>query len=156
MNAHAADTNALLRNTHTILVIDWPSRDVPETLARAGFHVIVRGGPGPEDYASFTVQSGTVVRSPCPEPKTVDLVYAHRPVAELPDLIATATALQAGALWTQSGLIGESARDPGGCWLPAEQREAVESLASRAGLAYRSEPYIVDAVRQFTRDRGRD
>jgi hypothetical protein len=38
-------------------VIDWPSREVPETLARAGFHVVVRGGPGPEDYLAYELDS---------------------------------------------------------------------------------------------------
>jgi hypothetical protein len=39
----------------TILVIDWPSKEVPETLARAGFRVVVRGGPGPEDLLGVRV-----------------------------------------------------------------------------------------------------
>jgi hypothetical protein len=36
----------MFSTVQTILVIDWPSREVPETLARAGFHVVVRGGRG--------------------------------------------------------------------------------------------------------------
>lgn len=31
-----ADDRALLAGAHTILVVDWPSREVPEALARAG------------------------------------------------------------------------------------------------------------------------
>jgi len=27
----------------TVLVIDWPTKDVPESLTVAGFHVMVRG-----------------------------------------------------------------------------------------------------------------
>jgi hypothetical protein len=38
-----------LKDMNTVLVIDWPTKDVPESLTMAGFHVVVRGGPGPED-----------------------------------------------------------------------------------------------------------
>ncbi len=41
----------ILQAVETVLVTDWPSRDVPEALVRAGFHVVVHGGPGPEDYS---------------------------------------------------------------------------------------------------------
>jgi hypothetical protein len=44
----------ILKTANTILVIDWPSKDVPESLARAGFQVIVKGGPGPGDYCLRT------------------------------------------------------------------------------------------------------
>ncbi len=54
----------ILECAHSILVIDWPSKDVPESLARAGFHVIAKGGPGPEDYSAYEVDpSGKVVES---------------------------------------------------------------------------------------------
>ena len=33
--------NDVLQNVHTVLVIDWPSKDAPEALAFAGFHVYV-------------------------------------------------------------------------------------------------------------------
>ena len=35
--------NETLKNIDTVLVIDWPTKDVPESLALAGFHV---AGPG--------------------------------------------------------------------------------------------------------------
>jgi hypothetical protein len=34
------DVARLLRGTKTVLLVDWPSREVPETLARAGYAVI--------------------------------------------------------------------------------------------------------------------
>jgi hypothetical protein len=40
------DPEEVLKNVRAVLVIDWPSKDVPEKLALAGFHVYVRGGPG--------------------------------------------------------------------------------------------------------------
>jgi hypothetical protein len=35
----------VLRAAHTVLVVDWPSRDVPTSVAALGFAVPVRGGP---------------------------------------------------------------------------------------------------------------
>ena len=49
----------MIQNVDTVLVIDWPNRDVPEALALAGFHVYV-GGPGPEDYSVYEVSNGQV------------------------------------------------------------------------------------------------
>ncbi len=45
-NSSGMDLKEIFRTVQTILVIDWPSKEVPETLARAGFRVVVRGGPG--------------------------------------------------------------------------------------------------------------
>ncbi len=39
----------ILTGVSSVLVIDWPSRDVPATLAFAGYTVYVKGGPGPAD-----------------------------------------------------------------------------------------------------------
>ena len=138
-----------MQSVRKILVIDWPSKEVPETLARTGFEVVVRGGPGPQDYASYGMEGDSIVRRPCDAPALVDLIYAHRPLVELPQLIATATSLHARAIWTQSGLRSDGSRDPRGCWVPDnEECDAAERVRA-AGLMYLSRPYIVDAVREL-------
>ena len=43
------DADAILRSAESILVIDWPTEELPETLARAGYVVVVKAGPGPDD-----------------------------------------------------------------------------------------------------------
>ena len=52
---HGGQVNPIeiLRAVETVLVIDWPSKEVPELLARARPRVVVRGGPGPEDYSIY-------------------------------------------------------------------------------------------------------
>jgi hypothetical protein len=40
-----AEAGQILRETGSVLVVDWPSKDVPETLTRAGYTVLVKGGP---------------------------------------------------------------------------------------------------------------
>ena len=133
----------------SVLVIDWPDREVPETLARAGFEVVVRGGPGPEDFSSYELRKGKIViRRTGRPPERADLVYAYRPLAELPEIIGAAKALQARAVWTQSGLSAAGVKNRKGCWVPDGDLRTAQALAESAGLLHVSAPYIVDAVRE--------
>ena len=50
----------ILRAVETVLVIDWPSKEVPELLAQARLRVPVRGGPGPEDYSIYQINNNDV------------------------------------------------------------------------------------------------
>ena len=84
-----------LKSTGTV-VIDWPTKEVPDTLARAGLRVVVRGGPGPEDYSLYELRDGAVRTSRLGRaPETADLIYAYRPIAELSSIIETAKRLNA-------------------------------------------------------------
>src|SRR5688572_9557829 len=123
------DAAELLADAKTVLLIDWPSRDVPDTLARSGFTVI--SNDGPDEYNAHEMQGGEVrVRDVGELPKHADLVYTHRPIEELPEVVDTAKALGARAVWIQSGRDKTDAKDPRGCWLPqavsAKAREIVE------------------------------
>lgn len=138
---------AVLVAAHTVLVVDWPSRDVPEALARAGYEVVVHGGPGPEDYAAWALVDGEVVVGPAgPAPKRADIVYSYRPLAELPEIARMAVALGANAVWIQSGLNADGGKDPTGCWLSDTDRAAARNTVETAGLAYVDGPYIVDVL----------
>jgi predicted CoA-binding protein len=138
----------VLAETRRVLVIDWPSRDVPASLAFAGYTVFVKGGPGPADYTAWELDSGEPVSRPLGrEPDRVDLVYCHRPFGELPGIVALARRLGARAFWWQTGLTSGGGKDPSGCWVPPEQSSQVRELAVAAGLAYIDDVYIADAVR---------
>ena len=138
----------VLAETTSVLVIDWPSRDVPASLAIAGFTVFVKGGPGPADYNAWELDSGEPVSRPLGrEPSRVDLVYCHRPLRELPGIIALAGRLGARALWWQTGLASDGGKDPSGCWVPPGESRQARDLAAAAGLAYVDDVYIADAVR---------
>jgi len=142
------------KNIDNVLVIDWPSKDVPESLTKAGFHVVVRGGPGPEDYSVYALSNGEIVtRHLGRAPGRANLIYAHRPVSELPEIIATAKELHAKIIWTQSGLSAASVNDPKGCWIPAEELRLARNLVESAGLTYITEPYIGDVARQIRTSR---
>src|ERR1700687_4503000 len=135
----------IFKNVDSVLVIDWPSREVPETLARAGFHVVVHGGPGPEDYSVYELSGGEVVtRHTGRLPERVDLVYSYRPFAELEGIIATAKSVHAKAIWTQAGVTAAGVKDTKGCWLPEDELQSARDLVEAAGLTFVPQPYIAD------------
>jgi CoA binding domain len=138
----------VLAETTSVLVIDWPSRDVPASLALAGYTVFVKGGPGPADYAAWELDGGEPVsRALGRALDRVDLVYCHRPFGELPDIVALAGRLGARAFWWQTGLSSGGGKDPSGCWAPPEESRQARELAAAAGLGYIDDVYIADAVR---------
>ena len=145
-----ARASRILAQTRSVLVIDWPSRDVPAALAAAGFEVAVKGGPGPTDYTVWEITDGEVATRPLGRAlEHADLVYCHRPFSELPSIIAMAQGLGARAVWRQSGLTSTGAKAPDGCWTPPGESQQGRELAAAAGLNYIDDIYIADAVRAF-------
>ena len=146
---------AVLKSAKTVLVIDWPSKEVPELLARAGFQVVVRRGPGPTDYAVYELKDGQVVsRHVGRRPEQADLIYSYRPLNELPDIVSAAQSVGATTIWTQSGLSAPGIRDVRGCWLPDDEFRSAQQLVQAAGLNYLCQPYIGDVVRSCGRELG--
>ena len=135
------DAKDILKGVETVLVIDWPSKEVPELLARRSINVVVRGGPGPEDYSAYEVKDGEIVvrRTGC-APKHVDLMYSYRPLSELPGIIASAKELGAGTIWSQSGLNADGKKDLRGCWVPESELRAAREMVEAAGLTLIVEP----------------
>jgi hypothetical protein len=145
-----AGARGILARASSILLIDWPSRDVPTTLAAAGFAVTVQGGPEPADYTAWEVRDGEVVTFHIGgAPDHVDLVYWHRPFSELPSIIAVAQRLGATTIWRQTGLTSAGAKAPDGCWVSPGESEQARDLAAGAGLGYIDDVYIADAARSL-------
>lgn len=141
----------ILRSISTILLVDWPSSDVPDTLARAGYHVAFKGGPEPDNYAICEVADDQVVeRRLGGPPDRAELLYSHRPLSELPGIVAMGTALGARALWYQSGVDRTGAKDSRGCWVPEEQSQQARALVEAAGMTYIDDTYIADRVREYS------
>jgi predicted CoA-binding protein len=139
------DVAALLRSTKSVLLVDWPSRDVPDTLARAGFSVV--SNDGPDEYNAYEVVGGELrVRDVGQLPKRADLVYTHRPIDELPEIVDTARSFGAKAVWVQSGRDRTGAKDPRGCWMPEQESARARKIVEDAGLSYIESPYIAEAV----------
>jgi predicted CoA-binding protein len=140
----------MFKTVDVVLVLDWPTKEVPESLTLAGFQVVVRGGPGPEDYSAYELNNGEiVVRRGGRRPERADLVYAYRPFSDLPEIIATAKALQATTIWTQSGLSAAGVKDSKGCWVAEDELRSARNLVQSAGLKYVTEPYIGEVAREM-------
>ena len=141
------DIASILAGARTIMVVDWPSRDVPHSLARAGYEVVVHGGPGPEDYTAYETAGDEVEERHVGRPPAhADIVYSFRPLAELDEILDVARRLGATTVWTQSGLSVDGEKDPTGCWLPAADSAGARAKVEAAGLAYVDRPYIVEAL----------
>lgn len=151
--AAMSEAERVLRTARRVLLVDWPSREVPHTLAEAGYDVFVKGGPAPDAYSSWHLVDGEVRRRDLAEPPDhVDLVYVHRPLDELPGIVQTALRLGATAVWRQSGLDSNGNRDPLGCWLPGTESQEGRRLVRSAGLNYIDDVYIVEALRALGPD----
>lgn len=142
------DGKEILKNAGTILLIDWPSKDVPEALIRAGFRVFVHGGPGAEDYSAYEFRGNEIVsrRTGC-RPEKADLVYSFRPLSEVAKTIAEANAVGAKHLWVQSGLSSDGRKDAKGCWMAQQELRLAENEVKTAGLNLITQPYIGDVAR---------
>ena len=142
------EAGQVLRETSSVLLVDWPSKDVPESLARAGYTVVAKGGPEPGNYWAYEVRDGEVVSRRTGEvPGAVDLVYSYRPIDELPGIAAMAQQLGARAVWLQSGVASDGTKAADGCWLDPAASQAARAAVESAGLTYIEAPCIGDEVR---------
>jgi len=145
------NTTQILQHVHTLLLVDWPSRDVPEALVQAGFVVYVKGGPNPADFFVHEWRDNQLLQKRIGHPPDrADLVYSFRPLAELPGIIDLAKSVHAQIIWTQSGVCSDGSSDLRGCWLSHDDRLSASRLAQAAGLTHVSQPYIADVARQLT------
>jgi hypothetical protein len=144
-----AGAEDILKAATRVLLVDWPSRDVPDTLVRAGYQVYVKGGPETDNFSIQELAGGEVVPRKVGRPDRLDLVYAHRPVDELPGIVAMAKDLGASAIWRQSGLGAGGSKDAEGCWLPEDESRQGRAMVEAAGLRYIDDVYIAGAVRKL-------
>ena len=141
----------LLSTSTSFLLVDWPDRDVPDTLARHGFSVVSHDGPGPTEYNAYRVVDGSVqVRPVDGPPDRVDIVYAHRPIDELAEIVEQARTLNARAVWVQSGLEERRSQEStrmlaGGGRLGARRGRWLRAPSCE----YFDSPYLADAVREL-------
>ena len=144
------EAEQILSAANVVLLVDWPSKDVPETLTRSGFTVIVKGGPEPDRYTAHELSEDKILVRPLGgPPEHADLVYSHRPFDELAGIVALAQDLGAGAVWCQSGLAGDGVDDPRGCWVSESESLKARRLVDSAGMSYIDGTYIADAARQL-------
>ncbi|HYI52914.1 MAG TPA: hypothetical protein VEX57_03040 [Microlunatus sp.] len=138
------DPSETLRAAHHVVVQDYPDRDVPDSLTRAGFAVTIYGGPNTADVVVSELVDGAVVhRQTGRRPDSADLLYVYRPLAELDGILADARRLGVRTIWRQPEAVAGTDPEAG------EWRSRVEA----AGFTYRDEPAINDVARLLTSDR---
>jgi hypothetical protein len=137
----------LLSAARSVLIVDWPSRDVPDTLAAAGFAVTVKSGPGADDFSTLQLRNGGAGVGACHCPEAVDIVYVHRPIEEFSDILQLARRLDAKAVWYQSGLGENHEKGPTGCWLSDEVCRDLRARVEAAGMRFIAKSYIADVAR---------
>jgi predicted CoA-binding protein len=140
------DARQILEEASSVLVVGDPSADVPDTLVRAGFDVIVKTGES--GYEARELAGDEIVEHPVEIPAKLDLVYVHGSVQDLAAILMIARSLGAEALWFQSGRTEGGASDPKGCWLPQDEASQARQSAETADLGYVDDVYIADAVRE--------
>jgi predicted CoA-binding protein len=131
----------ILAEAKSILLIDYPGRIVPDTLARAGFSVTAHGGPRPDDYFAFETDGGDVIeRHIGAPPKHADIVFMYRPLDELDMILESAKAVRAKTIWFQPddnppvekalARAEEDARNEGFAWTSGPILEAANALTA--------------------------
>ena len=125
------DAHDALNRSKIAVAIDWPSPDVPRSLAAAGVRTFSHEGPGDDEWYVYEGDARAHAEAP---PTAADLVYTYRPVEELAGIVEFARKLGAHTIWFEEGR-----RSP-------EAASAARPIVEAAGLAYLDEPYIVDAL----------
>ncbi|HZC27732.1 MAG TPA: hypothetical protein VE287_11960 [Actinopolymorphaceae bacterium] len=143
----------ILEATKDVVLHNWPTEDVPNTLAGAGYAVTVYGGPRPDDIYRHELRDGksVVTRTGTP-PTHADLVYVlpwpgYVQDDDLPRVAAAAKAIGASTLWYQSARSSSGDVDPRGCWMADEEGRHVRQIVEAAGLRCIDDSYIADEVR---------
>ena len=110
----------------TVLLVDWPSRDVPDSLARAGFEVVAQEGPSV--FAAYEALGDEVRARPTQQPRRVDVVYAYRPSDEVSEIVELAVRLGARTMYWETG--------PGQA--TADEDSRARAIVEGAGLEFRA------------------
>lgn len=132
-----------LRAARHVVVQDYPDRDVPDSLTRAGLAVTIYGGPDPADIVTSELVDGAVVhRQTGRRPDSADLLYVYRPLAEVDSILSDARRMDVRTIWRQPDVVG-----------PDPDAEAWRSRVEAAGFAYLDAPDIADVARLLPSDR---
>ena len=146
---------SVLRTAKTIMLVDWVTPELPRTLIEAGINVtsydtrnntarsltiasnesaIPEGMSRDDIFRPGDGQTGIMLSLPLPEPsKHVDLVCVSRLAEEAPEIARLAVTMGARALWLQSGIRSEEARN----------------ICEAAGLGFIDDSCIIGAVKEF-------
>ncbi len=138
------DATETLGAARHVVVQDYPDRDIPDALTRAGLLVTIYGGPDPADVVVSELVDGAVVRRQTGRrPDRADLLYVFRPLGEIDGILTEAQRLGVRTIWRQPDVGGE----------PDPDADAWRTQVEAAGFTYLDAPPINDVARLLTSDR---
>ena len=137
---------AALARARAVLLVDWPSAAVPNSLLRRGYEGIRQGGSGTRRLPLARPPSGRTALSRCRpadrRPNRLLLPAAGRTHG----VVGLAVLVHADVLWFQSGVSTDGGRAADGYWLADQDRQVAARIARDAQLALVSDVYIVDVL----------
>jgi uncharacterized protein YndB with AHSA1/START domain len=145
------DAIDLLRRASRVLLVSFIGEEVPRALVDAGLEVIVKSGPGRDQWSVAHLDGDALEFSPRTTPiSPVDIV--HLDVAGLFDeYLDVAVDLGASLYWVHSARTQPPLpHDDRGTWLPDDVSISQRASATGRGLAYIDDVYIVDAAKAMT------
>jgi predicted CoA-binding protein len=137
----------ILEVASSVLVVGCPSADIPDTLARAGFDVVVKTAE--TKYVAHELAGDEIAEHQVEVPAKLDLLYVHSSLQDLRGIVMIARTLGARAVWFQSGRTEGGASSPKGIWLPEDEALQARQTVEAAGLAYVDDSYIAGAIREY-------
>lgn len=141
----------VLAAARRILLVSFIGPEVPVTLASAGFDVVARTGPAPDDWASCRAVGDELVTTPLSSPPDhVDLVHLDIGHA-FDEYVELAARLGATTVWYHSARTRPpQPADNRGTWVPASQSARQRQIVEASGMTYIDAHYIADVARQIT------
>jgi hypothetical protein len=149
------DLREVLRPGSAVLLVDWPSQDIPRSLLAAGFTVLSAnlargtasqyslvppGSPAPQPRDGVEVMAAQrdgdgplLITRLVAMPARVDILCAYRPAEELAGIARRAADIGATTLWVQDKPLPDDAR----------------AVANAAGLRVVENRSIAAAVREL-------
>lgn len=143
-----------LRNAEEIVLIDWVSREIPRVLVEAGFSVISKNGPEPDNWGRAELRGGDVHFTRVDPPTHADLLHLDWTLG-FHDYLELARSIGVRTFWYHSAATKPPApADPSGCWIPARKSARLRAAVQAAGMNYIDDHYIVDIARRIAEDAG--
>jgi hypothetical protein len=134
---------ALLREANDILLVDWVTPDIPRRLVEAGFNVVSKNGPEPDDFGRAAVVDGALTWTKVAPPASADLLHLDWTI-DFHEYLALARSIGVRTFWYHSAQTKPPApADVSGTWVPARKSARLRAAAKAAGMNFVDDHYIL-------------
>jgi hypothetical protein len=138
---------SLLRLARRVLLISWVTEDIPRSLVEAGFSVISKNGPEPDNYGRAEIREGAVEFTRVEPPTRADLVHLDW-TSGFEEYLGQARRLGARTFWYHSAKTKAPApADVRGCWVSDAKSARLRAAVEAEGITYLDDHYIVNIAR---------